>query len=167
VRDLGYLQGQNILIERKYAEGNLNRMAPFVHEFVEQKIDVIVAGSSVAIRAAKETTRTIPIVMISSIDPIAAGYVESFTKPGGNITGFAGLVRDLGAKRLELLKELLPKLSRVAVLWDAGPGPVVALKGYERAARAFNLKLHPVEVHGPNPNLAGAFRETRKVMWML
>ena len=106
LQDLGYVDGKNILIERRYAEGKLDRMTPFVHEFVQQKVDVILATNNVAIRAAKEATKTIPIVMISSLDPVAAGYVESFARPGGNITGLAWLIRDLSAKRVELLKEL-------------------------------------------------------------
>jgi putative ABC transport system substrate-binding protein len=86
---------------------------------VQQKVDVIIGVNNVVIRAAKEATGTIPIVMISSVDPVAAGYVASFAHPGGNITGLAWLSRDLGAKRMELLKELLPKISRVGILWDA------------------------------------------------
>ena len=89
LRDLGYVEGKNILIEHRYAEGRLDRMPPFVHEFVQQKVDVIVGVNNVVIRAAKEATKTIPIVMISSVDPVAAGYVESFARPGGNITGLA------------------------------------------------------------------------------
>ena len=92
------------LIERRYAEGRLDRMAPFVQEFVEQKVDVIIGVNNVVIRAAKEATKTIPIVMISSVDPVAAGYVESFARPGGNITGLAWLSRDISAKRVELLE---------------------------------------------------------------
>ena len=115
---------------------------PFVHEFVQHKVDVIVAANNVVIRAAKEATKTIPIVMMTSVDPVAAGYVESFARPGGNITGLTHLSRDISAKRVELLKELLPKLSRVGILWDAdGPGPAVAFKEYEAAARAFKLEL--------------------------
>jgi len=163
LRDLGYVEGKNILIERRYAEGRLDWMAPFVQEFVEQKVDVIIGVNNVVIQAAKEATKTIPIVMISSIDPVAAGYVESFPRPGGNITGLAGLTRELSAKRMEILKELLPKMSRVGVLWDAdGPGPAVALKEYESAAQAFKLEFHSLETRGSNPDLAGAFRGAKK-----
>jgi len=162
LRDLGYVDGQNILIERRYAEGNLERMVPFVREFVGQKIDVIIGVNNVVTRAAKEATKTIPIVMISTIDPVAAGYVEGFTNPGGNVTGLTSLVRDLSAKRIELLKELLPKLSRIGVLWDAdGPGPAIAMKNYEGAAREFKLDCHSIVVHGPKPNVALAFQEAR------
>jgi putative ABC transport system substrate-binding protein len=160
--DLGYVEGKNILIERRYGEGRLDRMRPFVHELVQQKVDVLVAVNNVLIRAAKEATKTIPIVMISSVDPVAAGYVESFAHPGGNITGLAWLLRDISAKRVELLKELRPKLSRVGILWDAdGPGPTVAFKEYEAAAQAFKLDLRSLEVRGPTPDLPGAFQSAR------
>jgi putative ABC transport system substrate-binding protein len=159
LRDLGYVEGKNILIERRYAEGRLDRMPALVKDLVEQKVDVIVAANNVVIRAAKEATKTIPIVMMSSVDPVAAGYVDSFAHPGGNITGLSWLSRDLSAKRVELLKELLPKMSRVAVLWDAdGPGPAIAFKEYETAARAFKLELRSLEVRGPTPDLPGAFQ---------
>lgn len=159
LRDLDYVEGKNILIERRYGEGRLDRMPAFVQEFVQQKVDVIVAVNNVVIRAAKEATKTIPIVIISSVDPVAAGYVESFAHPGGNITGLAWLLRDISAKRVELLKELRPKLSRVGILWDAdGPGPAVAFKEYEAAARAFKLELRSLEIRGPNPDLPGAFQ---------
>ncbi len=132
-------------------------MPPFVQEFVQQKVDVIVGVNNVVIRAAKEATKTIPIVMISSVDPVAAGYVESFAHPGGNITGPAWLNRDISAKRIELLKELLPKLSRIAILWDAdGPGPTVAFKEYNAAAGAFKLELRSLEVRGPYTRFRGS-----------
>lgn len=162
LRDLGYVEGKNILIEHRYAEGRLDRMPTFVQEFVQHKVDVIVAANNVAIRAAKEATKTIPIVMLSSIDPVGAGYVESFARPGGNITGLTHLSRDISAKRVELLKELLPRLSRVGILWDAaGPGSAVAFKEYEAAVRAFKLDLRSIEVRGPNPDFAGAFQAAK------
>ena len=157
MRDGGYIDGKNIILERRYAEGRSDRMAPFVQEFVQQKVDAILGVNNVVIRAAKEATKTIPIVMISSVDPVAAGYVESFAHPGGNITGLAWLNRELSAKRIELLKELLPKLSRIAILWDAdAPGPTVAFKEYNAAAGAFKLELRSLELHGPIPDLTGA-----------
>jgi ABC-type uncharacterized transport system substrate-binding protein len=160
--DLGYVDGKNILIESRYAEGRLDRMPALVNELVQQKVDVILAVNNVVIRAAKEATKTIPIVMISSVDPVAAGYVESFARPGRNITGLAHLGRDLSAKRVELLKELLPKMSRIAVLWDAdGPGPAVAFKEYEAAARAFKIEPRSLAIRGPNPDFAGAFQTAK------
>src|SRR5437867_3555956 len=162
LRDLDYVDGKNIVIVHRYAEGRLDRMPPFVHEFVQQKVDVIVGVNNVVIRAAKEATKTIPIVMISSVDPVGAGYVDSFAHPGGNITGLTTIARDLSAKRVELLKEVLPKMSRVGVLWDAnGPGPAVAFKEYEAAARAFKLQLRSFEVRGPSPDLAGVFQTAK------
>jgi putative tryptophan/tyrosine transport system substrate-binding protein len=162
LRDLGYLDGKNILIEHRYAEGRLDRMPTFVHEFVQQKVDIIVAANNVVIRAAKEATKTIPIVMLSSIDPVEAGYVQSFARPGGNITGLTHMARDISAKRVELLKELLPKLSRVGILWDGnGPGPAVAFKEYDVAARAFKLDLRSLEVRGPKPDFIGAFQTAK------
>jgi putative ABC transport system substrate-binding protein len=162
LRDLGYVDEKNVMIERRYAEGRLDRMSPFVQEFVQRKVDVILGTSNVVIRAAKEATKTTPIVMISSIDPVAAGYVESFARPGGNITGLAWLARDLSAKRVELLRELLPKISRVAVLWDAdAPGPKVAFKEYTAAAQAFNLAIRSIEVRGTNPDFVAAFHAAR------
>src|SRR5437762_9303018 len=113
-------------------------MPALVNELIQQRVNVILAVNNVVIRAAKEATKTTPIVMISSVDPVAAGYVESFAHPGGNITGLAWLSRDLSAKRMELLRELLPKISRVGILWDAdAPGPKVAFKEYTAAAQAF------------------------------
>lgn len=162
LRDLGYVEGKNVLIEHRYAEGRLDRIPALVNELVQQKVDVIVAVNNVVIRAAKEATKTIPIVMVSSVDPVVAGYVDSFARPGGNITGLAHLGRDLSAKRVELLKEVLPKMSRVAILWDAdGPGPAIAFKEYEAAARAFKLDLRSLEVRGPKPDFAGAFQSAK------
>ncbi|TMA87555.1 MAG: ABC transporter substrate-binding protein [Deltaproteobacteria bacterium] len=162
LRDLGYVEGKNILTERRYAEGRLDRIPGLVNELVQQKVDVIVAINNVAIRAAKKATQTIPIVMVTSVDPVEAGYVESFARPQGNITGLANLGRDLSAKRVELLKQLFPKMSRVGILWDAdGPGPKVALKEYEEAARGFKLEFHSLEIHGPNPDLAGVLRAAK------
>ena len=154
LRDLGYVEGKNVLIERRYAEGRLDRMPVLVNELVQEKVDVIVAVNNVVIRAAKGATKAIPIVMLSSVDPVDAGYVDSFARPGGNITGLAWLDRDLSAKRMELLKEVLPKILRIGVLWDAnGPGPAIAIKQYEAAARAFRLEFRSLEVRGPNPDL--------------
>jgi putative ABC transport system substrate-binding protein len=160
--DLGYVEGKNILIESLYAEGRLDRMPALVNELVQQKVDVILAVNNVVIRAAKEATKTIPIVMVSSVDPVEAGYVENFARPGGNITGLTTISRDLSAKRIEVLKEVLPKMSRIAVLWDAdGPGPAVAFKEYEAAARAFKIEPRSLAIRGPNPDFAGAFQTAK------
>jgi putative ABC transport system substrate-binding protein len=158
LRDLGYVEGKNISIDRRYAEGRLDRMPELVNDLVQQKVDLILASNNVAIQAARKATKSIPIVMVSSIDPVEAGYVKSFTDPGGNTTGVTSISRDLSAKRVELLTELLPKMSRVGVLWDAdGPGPAIAFRKYEAAAQAFKLEMRSLEVRGPKPNFEKAF----------
>lgn len=162
LRDLGYVDGKNILIVHHYAEGKLDRMPALVNDLVQQKVDVLVASNNVVIQAAKAATKAIPIVIVSSVDPVAAGYVESFAHPGGNITGLAALRRDLSAKRVEMLKEVFPRMTRVLILWDTdGPGPIVAFKEYEAAARAFKLQLRSVEVRGPNPDFEKAFQAAK------
>ena len=162
LHDLGYVDGKDVDIVHRYAEGRLDRIPALVNELVQQKVDVIVAPNNVAIRAAQRATKAIPIVMISSIDPVEAGYVKSFARPGGNITGLTTISRDLSAKRVEFLKELLPKMSRLGVLWDVeGPGPAVAFKEYKEAALAFKLELRSLEVRGPNPDFEKAFQAAK------
>lgn len=159
LRDLNYVEGRNIIIERRYAEGSLHRMPSLVKELVQEKVDVIVAANNVLIQAAKEATTTIPIVMISSVDPVEAGYVRSFAQPGGNITGLAWLNRDISAKRLELLKEILPRISKIAAIWDGdGPGPSVAIKEYEAAARSFKWELLSLPIRRPTPDFEKVFQ---------
>jgi putative ABC transport system substrate-binding protein len=163
LRDLDYVDGKNIVIVHRFAEGRLDRMPAFVREFVDQKVDVIIGVNNVVIRAAKDATKTIPIVLVTTtVDPVSAGYVKSFAHPGENITGLANLSRELSAKRVELLREVLPKLSRVAILWDAdGPGPSVARKEYEAASRAFKLEVKSLDVRGPKPDIAAAFNAAK------
>jgi putative ABC transport system substrate-binding protein len=120
LRDLGYIEGKNILVEYRYAEGDFDRVPGLVAEVVRLKVDVLVATFSAAIRAAKQTTKTIPIVMVTLQDPVATGIVDSLARPGGNITGLTRLGRDLSEKRLELLTEVVPGTSRVGVLLDTG-----------------------------------------------
>jgi putative ABC transport system substrate-binding protein len=116
LRDLGYVEGKNIVIEWRSAEGKLDRLPALAAELVRLKVDVIVSAGPAPTRSAKEATKTIPIVMTQDGDPIGSGFVASLARPGGNITGLSSLRADLSGKRLELLKEILPKLSRVAVL---------------------------------------------------
>ena len=150
LRELGYIEGQNIAIEYRYAEGKRDRLPELVAELVRLKVDIIVvAGGDQAIRAAKNATKTIPIVMVGAgADPVEAGLVESLARPGGNVTGITNLARELGGKRLELLKEAVPKLARVAVLYDpASPASVSEVKEVlPVAARALRLTLQPWEV---------------------
>jgi putative tryptophan/tyrosine transport system substrate-binding protein len=164
LKDRGHIEGKNILVEYRYVEGKLDRVPGFVAELVRFKVDLLVIGLLLpGVRAAKEATKTIPIVMVSAVDPVATGIVDSLARPGGNITGLATLQRDLSAKRLELLKEVAPGISRVGVLWDSNaPGPTIAFKEYEAAARALELRLRSLEVRGPNPDLEGAFQTAAK-----
>src|SRR5688572_8870709 len=150
LRELGYIQGQNIAIEYRYAEGKLDRLPELAAELVRLKVDIIVAtGGSGPILAAKNATKTIPIVMGSSpINPVEAGLVESLARPGGNVTGLTNLSGELGGKRLELLKEAVPKVARVAVLYDpAATGSALEMKEIiPVAARALGLTIQPWEV---------------------
>jgi putative tryptophan/tyrosine transport system substrate-binding protein len=150
LRDLGYIEGQNIAIEYRYMEGKTDRLHELAAEMVRLKVDVIVvAGADTLIRAAKNATKTIPIVMMGAgLDPVEAGLVESLARPGGNVTGVTNLGGDLGGKRLELLKEAVPKLARVAVLYDpAIPAGVLDVSEVlPTAARALKLTIQPWEV---------------------
>ena len=150
LRELGYIEGQNIAIEYRYAEGKVDRLPELAAELVRLKVDIIVvAGGDVLIRAAKSATKTIPIVMTGAgADPVEAGFVESLARPGGNVTGVTLLSRELGGKRLELLKEAVPKLARVAVLNDpAATGSAIELKeDLPVTARVLGLTIQPWEV---------------------
>jgi putative ABC transport system substrate-binding protein len=115
---LGYVEGKNIIVEHRYTEGKIDRLPALSDELVRLKVDVIVTGSTVGALAAKNATRTIPIVFYNVSDPVATGLVDSLARPGGNITGITSITTVLAGKRLELLKETVPKLSRVAMLWN-------------------------------------------------
>jgi putative ABC transport system substrate-binding protein len=163
LRDLGYIEEKNILVEYRYVEAGLDRVPDLVTELVQLKVDVLVATFTVAIRAAKQATKTIPIVMVIAADPVAAGFVASLARPGGSITGIARFTRELSGKRLELLKEAVPRIARVGVLWDEGaPGPTIGSKEYEAAARGLKLDFQPLKVRGPNPDLDSAFQAAAK-----
>jgi ABC-type uncharacterized transport system substrate-binding protein len=150
LRELGYIEGQNIAIEYRYGEGKVDRQSALAAELVRLKVDIIlVSGGDLIIRAAKNATKTIPIVMVGSrSNPVEAGLVDSLARPGGNVTGLTNLSRELGGKRLELLKEAVPKLARVAVLYDpAIPASVLDVKEVlPVAARALSLTIKPWEV---------------------
>jgi putative ABC transport system substrate-binding protein len=151
LRELGYIEGQNIAIEYRYAEGKPDRWLEIVAEVVRLKVDVVVvSGGANPIRAAKNATKTIPIVMVGFFgdDPVKIDLVESLARPGGNVTGLTNLSGELGGKRLELLKEAVPKLTRVAVLYNpASPGAMREVKeDLPSAARALGLTLQPWEV---------------------
>jgi putative tryptophan/tyrosine transport system substrate-binding protein len=154
LRELGYMEGENIAIEYRYGEGKVDRVPELAAELVRLKVDIIVvAGGDAWIRAAKNATKTIPIVMVGGgIDPVKAGLVESLARPGGNVTGITILSRELGGKRLELVKEAVPKVARIAVLYDpALPGSVLDVKEVlPAAARALRLAIQPWEVRAAN-----------------
>jgi putative ABC transport system substrate-binding protein len=152
LRERGHIEGQNIATEYRFAEGKIDRFPELAAELVRLKVDIIVvAGGDLLIRAAKNATKTIPIVMTGQgSDPVEAGLIESLARPGGNVTGLTLLTRELGGKRLELLKEAVPKLARVAVLYNpAMPTSVIEVKEVlPVAARALRLTLQPWEVRG-------------------
>ena len=163
LRDLGYIDGKNIMIEYRGAEGNVDRMPSLVAELVQLKVDVLVLPVRSAIRAAKQATKTIPVVMVIGEDPVATGLVDSLARPGGNITGFSTVNLELSGKRLELLKESVAGISRVAVLRDAdSQTAAIAFKEYEAAARGLKIQIQSLEVRGPNPDVEGAFRAATK-----
>ena len=150
LRERGYIEGQNIATEYRYAKGKRDRLPELAAELVRLKVNIIVAvGGDPLILAAKNATETIPIVMVGAgIDPVAAGFVESLAHPGGNVTGLTNISVELSGKRLELFKEAVPKLARVAVLYDpANPPNVREVKDVlPVAARALGLTLQPWEV---------------------
>lgn len=146
LRELGYEEGRNIAIEWRWAGGDVSRMPGLAQELVKLEVDLIVANSNGPIRAAQRATKTIPIVMVYPGDPIALGFVASLGRPGGNITGLTSQSPELDGKRLQLLKEAVPNLSRVAILWDSNqPGGQQRIKDMELAAPALGLRLQFVE----------------------
>jgi putative ABC transport system substrate-binding protein len=161
LQDLGYIEGKNILVDYRYAAVEPQRVPEFVEELVRLKVNVLVSSSMGAIRAAKQASKTIPLVMVAAQDPVAAGLVDSLAHPGGNITGVSRLSRDLSGKRMELFKEAVPGISRVGVLAAQGFADS-GLKEYESAAHALKMSLQYLEVRGPNPDLEATFREAAK-----
>jgi putative ABC transport system substrate-binding protein len=162
LRELGYVEGKNIIIEHRYAEGKLDRASELAAELVRQDVDVIVTSGPTPTRAAKEATVMIPIVMGFDNDPVGNGFVASLSRPGGNITGLSTLHSEVSGKRLELLKEIVPRLARVAVLGTSTvPGNAQALKETELAAGALAIKLQYLDV--PNQtDIESAFRAATK-----
>jgi putative ABC transport system substrate-binding protein len=158
LRELGYVEGKNIIVEYRYAEGKLDRISVLAAELVRLKVDIIVTTGPTGTRAAKEATTTIPIVMAQDPDPVANGFVASLARPGGNITGLATFRPEISGKRLELLREVVPKLSHVAVFGTSTmPGNAQALKEMELAAGAFGVKLQYLDVLSPK-DIENAFR---------
>jgi putative ABC transport system substrate-binding protein len=162
LRELGYVEGKSIVIEWRYAEGKLDRLPALAAELVRLKVDVIVASAPPPTRSAKQATATIPIVMSYDDDPVGNGFVASLARPGGNITGLATLAPELSGKQLELLREIVPKLSRVAVLGNATrPGSPQALREINLAADAFGIQLQYLEIQTPK-DIEIAFRAATK-----
>ena len=151
LRELGYIEGKNIVIEARSAEGNFDRLPDLAAELVRLRVDVIVASSNPAIIALKQATQTIPIVMTVVGDPVGAGFVASLARPGGNVTGLSNIAEELSGKRLELLKEINPKITRVAVFRNPTiPTHAVLWKETQDAATALGIKLLPLDIRGPD-----------------
>jgi ABC-type uncharacterized transport system substrate-binding protein len=158
LRELGYVEGHSIGIEYRYGEGKTERYPALVHELVQRRVAVIVVGGATATRAATQVTTRLPLVMTNVTDPVALGLVASLARPGGNLTGVSNLAPELGGKRLELLKELVPQLARVAALGDpSSPSHAPQWRETERAAQALGVQVHSWEVREPHPDFAGAF----------
>ena len=162
LRELGYVEGKNVAIEYRYAEGNFDRLPALAAELVRLNVNVIVTGGPTAIPAAKAATTAIPIVMAFDTDPVGSGFAASLAKPGGNITGLSTLAPELSAKQIELLKEIVPKLARVAVLGTASrPGSAHALREVENAAKALKVQVQFQDVVDPK-GIDAAFLAARK-----
>jgi ABC-type uncharacterized transport system substrate-binding protein len=157
LRELGYIEGRNLIVERRYAEGHAERFEEFAAEMVRLNVDIVVVVTTPAALAVKKATTTIPIVHPAAIDPVGTGLIASLAHPGGNLTGLAVLNAELSAKRLELLKEVVPGLSRAAVLWNAAnPANTLAWRETEGAARALGVTLQSNEVRDVK-DFEGAF----------
>ena len=162
LRELDWVEGKNILWERRYADNHLDRLPELAAELVRLKVDVIMAPGTSAPLAAKRATATIPIVLTGAGDPLESGVVDSLARPGGNVTGVSLMVTELGGKRLELLKELVPHMSRVAVLWNAAnPYPAAVFRESERAAQTLGIDVQSLEVRGPD-DFAGEFETAKR-----
>jgi ABC-type uncharacterized transport system substrate-binding protein len=162
LRELGWVEGKNVIFEYRYAENRLERLPELAADLVRLKVDVIAAAGTLAPQAAKQATTTIPIVMTAAGDPLGSGLVASLARPGGNVTGMSLMTPDLGGKRLELLKEVLPRLSRVAVLWNAAnPYSALVFKETQAAGQTLDIEVQSLEVRGPD-DFDGAFEAARR-----
>ena len=162
MRELGYIEGRNIAIEYRHGEGRFDRLPELAAEMVRLNVDVIFARGLAAAKTAKHATGTIPVVTVAS-DPVGAGLVASLARPGGNITGLDLTWQDLSEKWLELLKEIVPRFSRVAVIWDPdGAGSSLRFKEIQAAAQALGVKLQSLEVRGANPDFESALKTATK-----
>ena len=151
LRELGYVEGENIVIEQRYANGVLDRLPGLADELVRLKVDVIVVGGTLDAKAAKASATAIPIVFTIAGDPVGSGLVVSLARPGGNVTGLSNLQGELGGKRLQLLKEAVPRVSRIGVFYNpANPTNAVDLQGARAAAQTLSVQLQPIEVRSPD-----------------
>jgi putative ABC transport system substrate-binding protein len=162
LRDLGYVEGKNILIEYRDTGVTQDRIPKLVADLVQLKVDVLVVSTGSTIRAAKQATKTIPIVMVTTEDPVATGLINTLARPGGNVTGLTLLTRDLSGKRVELLKEILPTMTRVGYLLLEDQDARIRFKEYEAAARALKITLQSLELQRQNPDFEGAFQTAAK-----
>ena len=159
LRRLGYAEGETVAIDYRWPEGQPDRIPGFVQDLIKSKVDLLVAGNAVAIRAAQRETTTIPIVMSTSIDPVAAGFAQSLRRPGGNVTGLFHRNTDLCVKRIEILKGLIPSLLRLAILWDMNDlGPQVRFRKYLTVAKSLRMHTQSLEINSANPDFETAFR---------
>jgi putative ABC transport system substrate-binding protein len=159
LRELGYVEGKNIIIEYRYAEGRFERLPVLAEELVRLKVEIIVAESFTTVRAVRKVTTTIPIVVTGGMDPVGSGFVASLSRPGGNVTGLSNYSVELLGKRLELLKEVVPKVSRFAFLNDTdGASSKAMFKEAQVAAQTLGVKFQLVEVKAQDPDIDGAFR---------
>lgn len=158
LRELGYVEGRNISIEYRYGEGKTKRFPALVTELIHRHVAVLVVGGATAARAAKQVTTRIPVVMVNVTDPVAIGLVANLARPGGNLTGVSNMSPELGVKRLELLKELVPQLARVAILGDpSSPSHAPQWRDMQSAARSIGVQVHSWEVRAPQPEFARTF----------
>jgi len=161
LRELGYVEGKNIVIEYRFADRNLERVPELAAELVHEKVDVFTVAGTVAAKAVKQATSTIPIVVGGAGDLVGAGLIASLARPGGNVTGSTAIAPDLSGKRLEVLKEVLPQAARVTVIWDATPGQIDEVRATESAGRATRIKVESVEVNDLK-NLENAYAAIAK-----
>ena len=163
MRELGYTEGKNFIVEYRGAEGRLETIPGIIDELIRLKVDLLVLPLVRAIETAKKATKTIPIVIITQVDPVATGFVASMARPGANITGIATLQRDLSGKRLELLSEVVPRLARVGILRISDEArSTLGFKEYEAAASALKIQVQSLEVRERNLDLEAPFKEALK-----
>ena len=163
LRELGYLKGKNIAVEYRFAEGKEDRLLKLVAELVGSKVEIIVTDGTAVTRAAKNATKTIPIVMASDGDPVGNLFVASLARPGGNITGLTNLLAGLSGKRLEILKDAIPGMSRFGIIWNPeNPSSITGFKETQVASQSLRVQLQFLEVRGPN-DFESAFQAAKKV----